>query len=164
MKFEYESTFGELYWATLTLNYRLPSLLAISLFFPVMGIVLVGLTLLLGQPLTPEVLLAVVGCFVFTPGITALNVWFARHKNRTARGVHTFVLDDHGIHVSGATFDFDLKWAAISRVLETKRFFLFMYSSRAAQFLPKRIIPPGDELLRVRDVVARNLSSRPPEA
>jgi YcxB-like protein len=164
MKFEFEATFRELYWAALALTSRLPFLLAISMVFPVMGIALVVLTLLLGQPVTPRMLLLVVGCFVFTPGITALNVWLARRKNRTARGVHAFVMDDHGIHVSGATFDLDLKWAAIGRVLETKQFFFFMYSSRAAQFLPKRVIPPGDELLKVRNLIAENMSSRPHEA
>lgn len=164
MKFEFELTFRGLYWATLTLFSRLPLLLAISLVFPVVSIALIGLTLLLGQPVTPGEMLIVVGCFSFTPGITALNVWLARRKNPMLRGVRAFVLDDHGIHVSGAMFDFDLKWGAIRRVLETKRFFFFMYSSWAAQFLPKRVIPPGDELLRVRDLIARNLSSRPDKA
>ena len=156
MKFEFELTFGGMYWAVLTLISRLPIQLAVSMVFPVAGIVLLVLILWLGQPVQLDTLLLVVACFAFTPGLTALNIWLARRKNRTVAGVHTFIMDDQGIRVSGATSDLALKWPAINKVIETRRFFFFMYSSRAAQFLPERVIPPGDALQAVRDLITAN--------
>lgn len=159
MKFEFEPTFGEMYWAALIIISRRPFHLAVSLFFPLSGLAVVVLTIWSGQPITAEILLLFAACCAFTPGITALNVWLFRRKNRTVRGIHEFLLDDRGIHVSGATYDFHLKWGAIIRVVETKRYFFFLYSSLAAQFLPKRVIPSSDSLQEVRSIIAANFRS-----
>jgi hypothetical protein len=92
----------------------------------------------------------------FTPIMTALNLWLSRRRNRTVGGTWTVALDSHGIHTSSPTFDVSLKWSAISRVAETKRFFLFFLSAQSAQFLPKRVISSAAELQAVRDLIAAN--------
>ncbi|MGO8791162.1 MAG: YcxB family protein [Terriglobia bacterium] len=158
MTFEFQPSFGDQYWATLAVIRRSPLLLAVSSVFPVVGIVVTALALWV-KTATNLLLIVVPWCFAFTPAITALNLWLSRRRNRTVGGIHTFTLDSHGIHSSSPAFDVTLKWSAINRVAETKRFFLFFFSSQAAQFLPKRVISSFDDLQAIRDLIATNLGA-----
>jgi hypothetical protein len=159
VNFEFQPSFGEVYWATFAVIRRSPLQLVLSAVFPAAGIFLAALVLWSRRPATIDVLITILLCFAFTPGIIALKLWLARRRNRTVAGVHRFALDSQGIHVSGPAFDVALKWSAINKVAETKRFFLFFFSAQAAQFLPKRVISSADELQAIRDLIATNLTT-----
>jgi len=132
--------------------------MALASVFPLFGIVLV-VWALMAKTATISVFIELPFFLAFTPITTALNVWLYRRRNRTVGGRQTFALDSRGIHISSPAFDVALNWSAISRVAETKRFFLFFFSSQSARFLPKRVISSADELQAVRDLIATNLGT-----
>jgi hypothetical protein len=160
MKFEFQSSFGDQYWASLAALRRSPLQMVLALLFPLFGIVLV-VWALMAKTATISVFIELPFFLAFTPIITALNVWLYRRRNRTVGGMQTFELDSLGTHISSPAFDVALKWSAISKVAETKRFVLFFISPQSARFLPKRVISSADELQAIRDLVATNLGTHP---
>ena len=158
MNFEFQSSFGDQYWASLAALRRSPLQIALASVFPVFGIVLV-VWALMAKTATISVFIELPFFLAFKPIITALNVWLYRRRNRTVGGMQTFTLDSNGIHISNPAFDVALKWSGISKVSETKRFFLFFFSSQSARFLPKRVITSADELQAIRNLIATNLGT-----
>jgi hypothetical protein len=61
------------------------------------------------------------------------------------------VYSQYGLMVKGKASQLTLGWKSISRIVETKDFFLFYYSGTAAYFLPKRdlAVPDLEALRRV---------------
>jgi hypothetical protein len=157
--FEFQSSFGDQYWASLAAIRQSPLQMALASVFPIFGIVLTVWTLM-AKTATISVFIELPFFLAFTPITTAVNVWLFRHRNRTVGGMQTFTLDSRGIHISGPAFDVALKWSTISKVAETKRFFLFFFSSQSARFLPKRVISSADELQAIRDRIATNLGTQ----
>ena len=98
--------------------------------------------------------------FVFLPMCHALNVWQMRRQNATLRGVLTFTVTSEGIESHGGSFDVRLRWDAIHRVVETKRFFLFYVSSTMAHFIPKDCISSDEELQTIRKIVYEAVCDR----
>ena len=77
------------------------------------------------------------------------------------RGVLTFTITDEGFESHGDSFDVRLRWDAIHRVVETRRFFLFYVSSAMAHFIPKACIVSPEELLEtIRKIIYEAVGDR----
>ncbi len=152
MRFEFEPSFGEQFQATVAVMLRNRMQVAGAAVFALAGFFLLLITLVGIQPLDVRVLV-IPFCFLWVPFIAAVNVWSARRKNRLVAGVHVWSMDAEGIRISGPMFDTTIKWQAVRRVVETKRFFLFFFSANAANMLPKRAVP-SERFAEVRRLVA----------
>lgn len=159
MIFEFKPSFAEQYRAVFTVMFRSPVHLFLMPLFPLAGLAILVLTFLAGSPLTFGNFVAVIACFAIIPGVTALNVWSSRRKNRTVQGVLRYTVDDNGLGISSPAFNLLLKWSAINRVRETKRYFLFYISARGAYFIPKSVVT--GQMDELRAVIARNVGIAP---
>jgi len=70
--------------------------------------------------------------FLFTPLTTAFSIWSIRRRNTLAEGPFIYSFDSEGMHTSGNAFDQNIKWPAILRVRQSKRFLFFFISPRRA--------------------------------
>jgi hypothetical protein len=66
----------------------------------------------------------------------------------------TYTLNDAGLEISGVDDLALMSWSSMTRVHETKRFFLFVSGSEV-QYLPKRSLDPAQEA-QVRALIARH--------
>ncbi len=69
--------------------------------------------------------------------------------------------------VSGAAFEMrseamtcSFRWNAFSRILETRRSFLFFLSPVFGMVVPKRCLSSADDIVHVRDVVRQNFKGK----
>ncbi|MEO7299074.1 MAG: YcxB family protein [Verrucomicrobiota bacterium] len=124
-----KSTFQQMFMASLTMIRYHGALIVVHLIFPLAGLFLLVFPPLVGLRVGPqEVILAMLG-FSFTPLLIAVSVWSARRQNKLTEGSFVYSFDSDGVHTSGATFDQTIKWSAIPRVRQSKRF-LFIFISR----------------------------------
>jgi predicted MFS family arabinose efflux permease len=157
MRFEFIPSFREQFLATLAVQRRSTIPLISAAVFPLMALYLLyAIVVHGGRTPTAYELMIIVFAFSFTPLVTGLTVWMHRRKNRLVQGVYRFMLDDVGIHVSAPAFETVLKYSAIRKVVETKRFFLLFFSANAAQYIPKRAIPDG-EIGTLRDFLTTRI-------
>ena len=141
MQFEFTPTFGEQYFATLAVIRRSVIQLIAAAIFPLMGLVLlVTIVLARRRPSAYESLIIVL-TFGFTPLVTAFSVWMYRRKNRLVQGGHRITFENEGVRVAAPAFETLLRYSAIRKVTETKRFLLLFFSAQGAQYIPKRVIP-----------------------
>jgi hypothetical protein len=152
LRFEFETSFLEQYIASLTVLSRLPSQIAMSAVFPLAGLFLIFVSFFSNTFGVFDAFIIGLS-FGFTPLLTALNVWVSRRRNKTSVGQFVYEFDLDGIKISGRAFDLKLKWEALWKVRETKKFFLFFVSPRAAQFLPKRCIVDTEQQSQLRQFV-----------
>jgi hypothetical protein len=81
--------------------------------------------------------------------VTALiyAIWLPRVN--PSIGARRIVVTDDGIQVRGRITAADVRWSVLTRVVETKRFFLLFLSKIQAIYIPKRVFQPDDiEALR----------------
>lgn len=77
----------------------------------------------------------------------------ASSGNRLARGERSYLLDDDGIHTSLATAESFVRWDALDRVRETRRYFLLYSSNQCVFCLPKWAVEAPDDPVTVRDLL-----------
>src|SRR2546430_11695582 len=143
MQFEFTPTFGEQYLASCAVQRRSAIQLIAGALFPLMGLVLVVTIVALGRRApTPYEFLVTGITLGFTPLMTAFTVWMYRRKNRLVQGAHRITFEDEGVRVAAPAFDTLLRYSAIRKVAETRRFLLMFFSAYGAQYIPKRVIPP----------------------
>lgn len=141
MQFEFTPTFGEQYLASFAVLRRSLIQLIAGAVFPLMGFaLLVTIVALERRAPTPHECLVIGFTLAFTPLMTAFAVWMYRRKNRLVQGAHRITFEDEGIRVTAPAFDTLLRYSAIRKVAETKRFLLLFFSAYGAQYIPKRII------------------------
>lgn len=75
-------------------------------------------------------------------------------------GGHTRVFREDGLYMSGATSSTRLSWDRIRRVVETDEFFHFFWTTNAAYYLPKRVIPTPQEEELFRAFVRGRIGER----
>lgn len=91
-----------------------------------------------------------------------LLVAMARSGNPLARGNRSHVLDDDGIHTTLATAQSLLRWGAMDRVRETRRFFLLYSANQCVCYLPKQHIDAPEDVDGVRDLLRRRVGAGAP--
>jgi hypothetical protein len=85
---------------------------------------------------------AILASLAFMYGISLLmqRVNIARQlaKIPDSRGPYVWTIDTEGMRIGGSLSSSDIKWAAITKVRETKLDFFFYVAPKFARFLPKR--------------------------
>jgi len=141
MRFEFTPTFSEQYLASFAVQRRSPIQLIAAALFPLMGLfIIVTIVAFERRAPTAYEFLIIAFALAFTPLITAFTVWMYRRKNRLVQGAHRITFEDEGVRVAAPTFETLLRYSAIRKVAETKRFLLLFFSAYGAQYIPKRII------------------------
>ena len=157
MRLEFTPSFREQYSATLAAMRHSTLQLVAGLAFPVVGLVLLLFIVLLARrPPTLTELLLIAVCLVFTPAITAFNVWLYRRKNRTVVGTHVITIEDGGVRITAPMFETLLRWEALRRVVETRHFILLFISVQRAQYIPKRVMAT-EQLRTLREIVGQKV-------
>jgi hypothetical protein len=91
--------------------------------------------------------------------VTALiyAIWLPRVN--PSIGARRIVIADDGIQVRGRITAADVRWSTLTRVVETRRFFLLFLSKIQAIYIPKRVLQPADtEVLRT--LLRRHINGR----
>jgi hypothetical protein len=153
-------TFAELFIVTLTLIRYQGALIVLHAIFPVAGLLLLFAPLYVGRSLTMLQVLCAFFALSFTPLITSLSIWRVRRRNKIAQGSFTHSFDSEGIHTSGNTFSQTLKWAAIARVRQSKRFMLFFISPSRAIYVPLAALRDAGILESVRRIAGEHTDFR----
>lgn len=73
-------------------------------------------------------------------------------------------LTDEGMRTTCAHSDVLAKWSGIRRAVETRDFFLFYVSDRAAHYLPTRALEGPDAVAHARDFILRHVPLRRADA
>ena len=152
-------TFWDLFLASLAMIPYQGWLLILHILFPLAGLFLL-LTPFMGYRLGSTEILLAIWAFSFTPLITALAVWSSRRRNGLAKGPFTYVFDSEGMHTSSLAFSQTIRWSAIPRVRQTKRFlFIFIAPARAC-CIPLRNISDSEVLEQLRILASEHSSFR----
>ena len=92
----------------------------------------------------------------FVYGVTVLtgrwNIARQLKKIPDSHGPYDWTIDAEGLRIAGALSSTAIKWAAITKVLESKIYFFFYQAPRFARFLPKRTLT-GEQLAELRRLI-----------
>ncbi len=69
-------------------------------------------------------------------------------------------LGTEGLHAESDDARGDYKWSIFRRVVETPKVFVFMATSRAGTYLPKRCLATRDEVVKLRRLIRENFSGQ----
>ena len=112
-------------------------------YLPILILVLGLMLTMLGINLPFVVLVIAIGMMVFwlaslilLPLSQRFQVYQFRKNTPSALGEQTFSFTEQGFSLSGSLSNTDLKWAAIHKIVETKKFFFFYINKKLAYFLP----------------------------
>ena len=86
-------------------------------------------------------------------------IWIVRRGLSHPNGPYEIILGDDSVKFQGAAVTAEWKWVAFRRARETGRFFLLYLAKSQAQFIPKRVLSPG-QTERIRALVRRQLGNR----
>ena len=89
-----------------------------------------------------------------------MAVWSARRRNKLAQGPFTYSFDSEGMHTSGTTFDQTIKWPAIPRVRQSKRFLFVFISPVRAFCIPLKALSGEGVLDDVRSIAGQHTDLR----
>src|SRR5260221_3014422 len=153
-------TFFELFVATLSVIRYQGAFIVFHAIFPLAGLFLLCTAVYVGRGLTMSAALIALLTFSFTPLITSLSIWIARRTNRLAQGSFTVSFDSEGMHTSGSAFSQTVKWAAIPRVRQSKRFMFFFSSPLRASYVPLAALRAAGSLETVRRIAAEHTDFR----
>ncbi len=145
---------------SLTLIRYQGALMVVHAIFPLAGLFLLFTAVYVGRGLTMSAAFIALLTFSFTPLITAISIWLARRRNKLAQGSFTVSFDSEGMHTTGSTFSQTLKWAAIPRVRESKRFMFFLISPSRASYVPLAALRAAGSLETVRRIAAEHTDFR----
>lgn len=102
----------------------------------------------------------IVFVFVLFPLLQMYQIWALSRRNRMLVGVHHYTFAPEGFTARSDVFNVSLKWEAILKAVETKRFFFIYISNRSAHYIPKVQISSFPELEQLRAVVKTYLGDR----
>lgn len=154
-------TFWELFDAALSAIRFQGALILVHAIFPVAGLTALLLPLLAAgrPPGFDEIWVAVLG-LMFTPLVTAFAIWSKRRRNKLAQGPFTYGFDSVGVHITGASFDMTMKWSAILRVRQSRRFLFIFISPRQAHSIALKTLKAQGVLESVRAIAQSNADFR----
>jgi hypothetical protein len=107
------------------------------------------------SPGVREILVAVM-CFALIPLLLIPLIWLSRRRNKLA----TYVFHSEGMHASGSTFSVTIKWTAIPRVRQSKRFLFVFTSPIAAHALPLGALKDQGVLEAIRKIADQHTDLR----
>lgn len=136
------------------------ALIIVHAIFPLAGLFLLVFAFCVGHCLDVVVVILVLLAFSFTPLITALGLWRVRRRNKLTQGPFTYSFDSEGMHTSGATFTQTIKWAAIPRVRQSKRFLFVFISPVSAMCIPLKALRGQGVLDEVRSIASQHTDLR----
>lgn len=84
-------------------------------------------------------------------------IWLPRRMPSV--GAQRVVVTDDGIRVRGRITAADVSWSMLTRVVETRRFFLFFLSKIQAFYIPKRSLQPQD-IGALRTILRQHINER----
>jgi hypothetical protein len=76
------------------------------------------------------------------------------------RDTRTFSVSEQGVNCDSELFNGLYRWGAFTAIRETKKSFVFFFSSVAAILIPKRCLATQDDLVRLREMVAKHFSGK----
>ena len=138
-------------------------------YFVIVGfpLVMIGITLTFGGTLRSALannggLIGALWAF-WLLGIPLVTRWSATRTLRSTpafQGTLVYELTDGGLRLTSDVSASDLTWAALTRVVETRKFFLLFQNKAMALFIPKAALggPQAEEDLRT--MIARHLGAR----
>jgi hypothetical protein len=97
--------------------------------------------------------------FIGFPLLWLWNLRSHRQSSPASQGQQTYFIDERGIELSGPLYRTNLEWPAITRVVETRLFFLIYFGKQAAYFVPKRILS-AVETSELRELIRRNVHGK----
>ena len=153
-------TFREIFIASLTLIRYTGVLIILHAIFPLAGLFILVSPFCLGVRLGVGGVLMALLAFSFTPLIMALSVWSIRRRNKLAQGPFTYSFDSEGMHTSGAAFAQTIKWPAIPRVRQSKRFLFIFISPTRAHCIPLKALSSQGVLDEVRSIASQHTDVR----
>ena len=152
-------TFWDLFAASLTLIRYQGARIILHAIFPLAGLFILVFSIYVKRRVGPVDVLIIILSFFFTPILIASAVWKAR-RNKLAQGPFTCSFDSEGVHTSGATFAQTIKWPAVLRARQSKRFlFLFIAPSNAI-FIPLKALIDQGVLNEIPDIIGRHTDLR----
>jgi hypothetical protein len=153
-------TFWDLFTAALTLIRYQGVLIIVHSIFPLAGLFILVSPFYLGHTLQLGDVGMALLAFLFTPLITAFSIWMLRRRNKLAEGSFTYTFDSEGMHTSGSTFDQNIKWPAILRVRQSKRFLFFFISPTRAHCISMAALKNQEVFDAVCDIAKKHTDFR----
>ncbi len=129
--------------------------LLIAAIFPLSGLLLLTLWIVLHHPIAPVDILALILAFSFTPLSSALSLYLMRRRSPLLQGPFLYVFDDEGMHLTGATFKLNIAWSSFIRVEESAGLMFFFTARTRAQVIPLLDVEAAGQLTALRQLVRR---------
>ncbi|MDO6391882.1 YcxB family protein [Pontibacter sp. BT731] len=76
---------------------------------------------------------------------------------KTTNAVHepiAYTFSDAGVHLKGKTFESELNWSGLYKIVETKAYFVFYQNNVAANLVPKKSFDSKEQVLAIRTLIA----------
>jgi hypothetical protein len=94
------------------------------------------------------------------PIVAFINGVIAPWINPSLRRAQSIAIGDDGLSVRMRLIAVDLRWNALTGVVETGPFFLFFVSRTNAVYLPKRSLAQEGDVVLVRELVRAKIGSK----
>ena len=137
-----------------TERWALPLIIGFGLLFAALGVPWKNLWLL------GAIALALFLLQLFIPIVQRRHLRRAYDDTPSLRGPQTYQFSDTGLVISGVSSSVSLGWDSLVEAIETREFFLFYHTKRAAFYLPKRAAPDEAQRAALRDLLQTQLGSR----
>jgi hypothetical protein len=108
-----------------------------------------------GWSLVPFLLLTMI-----RPIVALINGIIAPLVKPSLRRAQSIAIGDDGLSVRMRLIAVDLRWNALTAVVETRPFFLFYLSRTNAIYLPKRSLAQEGDIVLVRELVRAKIGSK----
>jgi hypothetical protein len=141
---EVKTSFWTAYRASLAIIKLRPLAMVVSAIFPLAALYLIYLFVQRHLWPSPFQCIAILMALGFTPLIIAFSLFMARRRSVVARGPITYTLSDDGLRAATPVSTTDIKWGAVVRAVETKRFVLIFISAPSAFYIPVECLQGGD--------------------
>jgi hypothetical protein len=157
IRFSYRPTFADNVLGPLAMIVRSKSLVLMSASFPLAGLVVLVLAIQHhGVPSATEWLVATAG-LGYLPLFLLFMALLVRIRLRGVDPTQHYVIDDHGIRVSGALSTVELKWTAFRKAASTRSHLLLPTRPAGGLVLPWRVLEAAGVATGVRAAVAQHI-------
>jgi hypothetical protein len=160
VNFTFKPGFWEMYVHTLAEGFRNPVTFVLHAVFPLLGLVILALTVITGEFPSRASVIAVALCFGIVPFYTFVLIGIIRLHNRLFRMEYSYTFSDACISFETEYFRTDFKWAAITGARETRTGMSVYMDSMAAIFLPASALSDPAKLLSLRALLRGRLGDK----
>lgn len=160
MNFTFKPGFGEMYVHTLAEGYRNPVTFVLHGIPPLLGLIILVLTVITGEFPSRASVIAVGLCFGIVPFYTFVIIAIIRAHNRLFRMAYSYTFSDACISYETEYFRTDFKWAAITGARETRTGMTVYMDSMAAIFLPSSALTDPVKIGALRALLRARLGEK----